>query len=421
MTGHRFIVGVVLMLVIPVSDVPAQPTVSVRDSTIRGVKFSDVVAGDLLGSGQNDLFILGELRDGVAVSSIYEFQNRTFDPVVQPPFVGASFDEQLDIPLLDFSYGAAALADLDGNGEQDIILSGRIQVDNNTYGALSGVYFNFSAASETPTFEWRDAIGLPWVGSSEVETADFDGDGVPDIAIGGAEPDGTVIFGVYLNRLSTTGRFVRMPSQFPAILPTMLSAGDFDGDGDEDLIVGGRLGGEKHVVRLFENTEDGLVVRPTSLPDLHFPGGEFADIDGDGDDDLLLTGGEYSPNILTGRSTLYISENGSFSPSGTNFPGVFYGEVGFADFEGDGDLDLFIEGLTDPTDRTGTRLFIFRNGNGVFQQVADERSLVFGGAAWVDYDSNGRMDIIVTGENNDEHQVLIYEFGPRATPPPPSD
>lgn len=427
MKRHPYIISLALVLVIsviiPIDDLLAQPTSSVRlESTIRGVKFSDVVAGNLLGAQQDDLFIFGELRDGTAVTSIYDFTSRVFDPLPNPPVVISRFSEQLNIPLLDFSYGDVKLDDMDGNGEEDIIIAARVQTGNNTYGALSGIYLNFSSVNEAPTFEWISEIGLPFVGFSQVETADFDGDGIPDIAMGGMEPDGTVVFGVYLNRLSTAGTFARInPSPFPTIHPSMLTAGDFDGDGDPDLLVGGRIGDEQHVVRLFENTQDGFVERPTSLPNLIFPGGEFADVDSDGDDDLILTGGEFGPNMIEGRSTLFISENGSFTPHSTEFPGVFYGEAEFADFEGDGDLDLFIEGLTDPTALDGARLFIFENRGGTLEQVADEPSLIFGGAEWVDYDNNGRLDIVVTGESNDEHRVIIYEYAPRPNPPPPRD
>lgn len=421
MTRNRFLVVLAFLLVgVPIAETIAQPTVAVRTgNSFRGVKFSDIVSGNLLGGGPGDLFVLGEINNGLAVSSIYTWGSRSFDGVAQPPVVSATFSEQHDIPLVDFSYGAVALEDMDGNGELDIILSGRTQVDEDSYGALSGIYFNSSATLEEPSFTWTADLGLPYIGFSKIETADFDGDGVPDIAMGGAETDGTVVFAVYLNRLSTTGNFVRAPYNLPPILPNTLSAGDFDGDGDQDLLAGGRLGDEVHVVRLFENTEEGLVERPTPLPNLLFPGASFGDVDGDGDDDILLTGGEYGPDLLEGRSTLYLSEGGTFVPHHVDLPGVFYGEAKFADFEGDGDLDFFIEGLTDPADRTGAKLFIFINRDGSLQQVAEVSSLVFGGATWIDYDNSGRLDIAVTGEADNEHQVIIYEFDPKPNPPPP--
>lgn len=70
----------------------------------------------------------------------------------------------------------------------------------------------------------------------------------------------------------------------------------------------------------------------------------FSDVDGDGDDDLLITG----QNILFEQTTkLYINDDGNFSEVlDTPFEGTENGSVAFSDVDGDGDNDLLITGLT---------------------------------------------------------------------------
>jgi hypothetical protein len=71
----------------------------------------------------------------------------------------------------------------------------------------------------------------------------------------------------------------------------------------------------------------------------------FADVDGDGDPDVLITG-ENNSDIPT--STLYTNDgSGNFTEvTGTPFEGVFRSSIAFADVDGDGDPDVLITGLT---------------------------------------------------------------------------
>lgn len=122
-----------------------------------------------------------------------------------------------------------------------------------------------------------------------------------------------------------------------------LAIGDIDTDGLEDLFASG--GAEGH--QLFRNLGGGsFAAVHDGLPAItgFVSSATFADVDGDGDDDLLL-----SHLLAPRRMTLLRNEGGVFV-DGTDEAGL--GDVGglpawstsFADIDGDGDIDFFVPG-----------------------------------------------------------------------------
>jgi len=139
----------------------------------------------------------------------------------------------------------------------------------------------------------------------------------------------------------------------------------------------------------------------------------FFDADGDGDKDLFVCSGgnEFSTNSTDLISRLYINDGrGNFSRSPQLLPSAQVFEsascVTAADYDGDGDLDLFV----------GVRLQPFKygypckgyilqnNGKGIFSDVTEQVCPVLKTAGmitdakWFDYDRDGKMDLVVTGE-----------------------
>ena len=130
------------------------------------------------------------------------------------------------------------------------------------------------------------------------------------------------------------------------------------------------------------------------LPEDTGSGACLADFDGDGDLDLFL------PNFGVGReggaNLYYRNEGGHFTEAaaeaGVDDPQGFAMGATAVDFDADGDLDLYV------TQSGPNRLFRNR-GDGRFEEVA-ERLGVAGdawsvGAAWGDFDRDGRLDLYV--------------------------
>ena len=77
----------------------------------------------------------------------------------------------------------------------------------------------------------------------------------------------------------------------------------------------------------------------------------FSDVDGDGDNDVLITGENNSPE---GISKLYTNDGmGNFTEMvGTPFDGVGISSIAFSDVDGDGDADVLITGVNNSFERT---------------------------------------------------------------------
>ena len=140
------------------------------------------------------------------------------------------------------------------------------------------------------------------------------------------------------------------------------------------------------------------------LPETMGPGCAFIDYDGDGWQDILLINGQDFPGHASlknakATSTLKLyhnNHNGTFTDvtAKSGLAVSIYGlGVAVGDYDNDGHDDIFVSALGQ------SRLF-HNNGNGTFTDVTKAAGL-FGpnefstGAAWVDYDNDGKLDLVV--------------------------
>src|SRR5436190_6588397 len=204
--------------------------------------------------------------------------------------------------------------------------------------------------------------------------------------------------------------------QFTPLQPELFAAGanlvnafaDYDSDGDLDLFVG--FDGTPN--RLYRNDKGVFTdvasaagvadARPTRA-------GAWGDFDGDGDPDLLLG---FTPLKDASVLKLYRNNAGSFvdatAAAGLTVPAGAVRQPAFVDYDGDGDLDLFI-GFRD----RGNALY--RNDNGTFTDIAasigldDKRKTV--GAVWFDYDEDGDLDVAVANMDGDANGLFRNDAG----------
>ncbi len=126
----------------------------------------------------------------------------------------------------------------------------------------------------------------------------------------------------------------------------------------------------------------------------------FADVDGDNDQDVLITGDQVlgSPAGLT--SKLYTNDGtGTFAEMmGTPFTGVMADAVAFADVDGDNDQDVLITGGFGGLVLPFTGLYA-NDGSGNFTQIVGTTfdDLRDGSIAFADVDGNNYPDVLLTG------------------------
>lgn len=202
------------------------------------------------------------------------------------------------------------------------------------------------------------------------------------------------------------------------------SVGDFDGDGYLDLFVG--AGGTPSVLYKNDVNGDSAKFYVASKSTAEGPGVffdsvgytlncVFADFDGDGDIDILF------PN---GNISLYLNEDGNFVDvtassgdianqvytEGTNAFGNLF-NIAAADYDGDGDIDLALAG--GDTSPQLIKLYI-NNGDGTFTESSDDFigiSAVFESwnPEWVDFDNDGDLDLWVPVIRSAPELCTIFE------------
>ena len=276
---------------------------------------------------------------------------------------------------------ALAMGDYDGDGGDDLLISGRLYTLHGGFAAdvTAGTGLSLPADATYATF------------------ADFDNDGWLDLfAIGG---DGRG----YLLRNDGSGKFddVTATARVADIGGARKAlCADLDHDGDLDLLlVGGAM------TRLYRNNLDGTFTEVAGSVGLQGAGASrgwdaaFADFDGDGRTDLFVTG-------VDGADALYHNTGVPGFRDVTAASGIAAGRgpgaVAVGDYDNDGALDILV--LRTDGQAGGEATLWHNAGNGTFTPDrrsgdAFQRLHRIGGTVveFVDYDNDGWLDLLVGG------------------------
>ena len=327
---------------------------------------------DVDGDNDQDVLITGFNNSGNGNSKLY-INNGT-----------GSFTEQFGTPFDSVGVSAIAFEDIDGDNDQDLILTGF----NSAKYRITKLYVN------NGTGGFSEVLNTPFIGvrQGSVTFADVDGDNDQDVFITGQSSSGLKSI-LYTN--NGTGVFTTaIGSTFKGVYRSSCKFADIDGDNDPDLIITGS--NSTNWSKLYTNDGTGLFTEIPNTPfvAVSYSSVTFEDVDNDNDPDLLITG---QTNSYAPFTTLY-SNNGSgefIAVTGTPFTGVYQSDIAFADIDGDNDQDVIIVGNRG-SNSLSTKLFA-NNGIGIFTEIADTvfNQIQYGPVGFLDFDEDNDLDLLL--------------------------
>jgi hypothetical protein len=252
------------------------------------------------------------------------------------------------------SESVVKLADLDGDGDLDLILANKIEPSNQKTSLM--FVFENTGTKEKAAFTYKETVDLTNTYHQTPAIADLDGDGDLDMLVGKWNKEIA-----YFNNSGSATSY-----NFEEVNPVyeVLSRGqnavpalvDIDADGDLDLFVGEASGSMNYYINngsaqqaQFELISDTYLDIDTGRRS--FP--TFADLDKDGDYDMIL-GTELEGLLLyLNKGTAQVADFQLFGNFGVDVQVLSAPE--FADIDADGDLDLFVGG-------SSGGIIFYRNG-----------------------------------------------------------
>ncbi len=332
------------------------------------------------------------------------------------------------------SVGPLALADYDGDADLDLFVGTRIYPAGYPLSPSSRLYRNSGGRFSLDTTNSRllDKLGMV----SAALFSDIDGDGDSDLLV-------AVEWGAIRCFRNQGGRFVATDLPGPSDRYSRwngLATGDLDGDGRLDIVattwgrntdygatparplllyVGFFTGRGRPDILLAQDDPRLRAVAPLTTFDRlteAFPGvtnrlGSFRAYADASIDQVLGTAAQAATKLgaTTMEHVVFLNRGDRFEarplPAEAQWAPAFY--AGVADFNGDGNEDLFLSqnlfATEIPTPRydAGRSLLLLGDGTGEVEPVPGQRSglLVYGeqrGAAYADFDADGRLDLAVS-------------------------
>ncbi|MFO7675920.1 MAG: CRTAC1 family protein [bacterium] len=330
-------------------------------------------------------------------------------------YAGPVFTDVTDAYGLGAERGSrVAWGDYDGDGFEDLLVSG-----SRLYRNDSGV--GFTDVTAAAGLEGARGRGGIW--------GDFDNDGRLDFFSSGSDSADRL----WLNE---GGRFRPVAVETGRPAPGEgCAAADFDGDGRLDLYVANYEDWAAHSYfpdRLYRNVGGALLdwtdsagIVPPWNEDRAGRGVAWADFDDDGRPDCFVANYRLQENFLWWNRGDGGFENraAELGVAGDEVDGWFGHTIGaaWADYDNDGDLDLFTADLAHPRYiEFSNRSRLYENaGAGAQPRFVDRRAAAgiryeetHSNPAWADVDSDGDLDLYVTSVYEGRRSFLYENLGP---------
>jgi len=302
---------------------------------------------------------------------------------------GVGFADSSLPPVASQNSGNTVLtADFNGDGIPDLIILG------------SGISVLLGNGDGTFTAAPSLSAGSP----GAIAVGDFNGDGIPDLAVVPAfdESESVVFLG------NGDGTF----TQVGGILGTIggnsftsnaMAAADFNGDGKPDLAVVCAMNGDSpcNMLLILTGNGDGTFMQGSSIPFATF-GSQSAivagDFNGDGQPDLAVT------NSGANGVNVFLNHGGNLTAvSAIPATGASPSSIAAADFNGDGKLDLAVA-----NSGSNNVTILLGNGDGTFTAAASPATgAAPNSIAVADFNGDGVPDLAVANSSSSNVTILL--------------
>ncbi len=352
------------------------PPAPANIANFDGATNSSLAFADIDNDNDQDVLITGWNYYYLCFAKLYNNDgNGNYTEVAGTPFDGVYLS-------------SIAFADIDNDNDQDVLITG----ENNSNQRIAKLYTNDGDGNFT------EVTGTPFEGlrTSSIAFADIDNDNDQDVLITGENSSDQRIAKLYTN--DGNGNFSEVTgTPFDGVRSGSIAFADIDNDNDQDVLITGENSSDEKIAKLYTNNGSGNYTEVTGIPfdGVRYSFIDFADIDNDNDQDVLITGDNGSPS-----AKLYTnSGSGNFSEvTGTPFDGVSGGSVAFADIDNDNDQDVLITGH----DGGNSIAKLYTNdGMGSFIEVTETpfTGIFHSSIAFADIDNDNDQDVLLVGIN----------------------
>jgi hypothetical protein len=357
----------------------AQLFTEVTTASFPGLYIGSCSWGNYNNDGFLDIYLTGYGTSSSRVSKVFKNNgNSTFTDI------GATISQ--------VGNSAGEWGDYNNDNIIDLVQGGNITSTPSVTGQ-SRIYSNTGPG----TFTEIISAGLPDMVAPEISWGDYDNDGDLDLAYGGQDNYSFTYCNLFRN--DGNGLFT------PVLLLDSLSDGavafgDYDNDGYLDLLLAGSIGSWNYITRLYHNNGNGTFTNSgQNFTGLRTSSVAWGDYDQDGDLDILVTGSDNSDVLHT---IIYKNNNGIFADIYAPITPVRYGKAAWGDYDNDGDLDFLLIGQINSTGSAMVTTIYQNTGGDTFTEVTGLGidGLRRSRCAWGDYDNDGRLDFLVMGRTS---------------------
>ncbi len=208
------------------------------------------------------------------------------------------------------------------------------------------------------------------------------------------------------NALQDSVAWVKQDLPIPGVVAGNAIWFDYNNDGRLDILMAG-MSATGPVSGIYRNDTTGFSnIEAGICPVISERGLDWSDMDNDGDMDFAVQGWLDSTHNQP-LSKVYRNDDGKFVDIGARIANLCGGAVTWVDYDNDGRLDLLMNGSPDLGQSFASRLYRIINGQ-FFVDPMPFPGVWGSSVAWADYDNDGFMDVVISGYGSGVQTRLFH-------------